>query len=107
MDIQYTPASTQISDDFLSTAMSCKEAPLIRNVRQLDAGQGQVVATDRYNRAYYLSGAAWYRLGTVPIAQVSVGPAGIWGVRNNGWVYKFVAGNFRRASGKKNVFPYY
>uniref|UniRef100_A0A4W6EX94 Uncharacterized protein n=1 Tax=Lates calcarifer TaxID=8187 RepID=A0A4W6EX94_LATCA len=43
------------------------------------AGQGQVVATNKYNRAYYLIRTYWYSMSSDYIKHASVGPAGIWG----------------------------
>ncbi|XP_044042859.1 fish-egg lectin-like [Siniperca chuatsi] len=63
----------------LSTAWTYEEVPGPYPTVQTDAGQGEVVATDSNNYAYFLSGTAWHRLGSVTIKPVSVGPAGIWG----------------------------
>ncbi|XP_076009960.1 uncharacterized protein LOC143003273 [Genypterus blacodes] len=82
----------------ISHALTCTEAPRLFRMRNIDAGQGQVVATDLHSRAFFLSGQSWYRLGTFAMNQVSVGPAGTWGVDRSGYVYKYIAGNFQRAS---------
>ncbi|XP_018559505.1 fish-egg lectin-like [Lates calcarifer] len=82
-----------------SHAWNCKEAPRLYYPKQIDAGQGQVVAIDKYNRAYYLSGSSWYRLGSVSLKHVSVGPAGIWGTDNSNKVYKYIGGDFKLAKG--------
>ncbi|XP_061817238.2 fish-egg lectin-like [Nerophis lumbriciformis] len=80
-------------------AWTCKEAPRLSSARQIAAGQGQVLARSSYNRVYFLSGTSWYRLGSVSLKDVSVGPSGIWGVDYTNRVYKFVAGEFRPSSG--------
>nr|XP_019955412.1 PREDICTED: fish-egg lectin-like [Paralichthys olivaceus] len=82
----------------ISDAWNCVEAPRLSYANQIDAGMGQVVATDRYKRAYFLSGSSWYRLGTYSLQHVTVGPSGTWGTYLNR-VYKYVAGNFELANG--------
>ncbi|XP_013856640.1 fish-egg lectin [Austrofundulus limnaeus] len=66
---------------------------------QIDAGQGEVVMTDRKSNVFYLSGSTWVAIGTVDLKHVSVGSAGIWGVDSSDKVYKFVAGDFLRVYG--------
>uniref|UniRef100_A0A3Q2VIW5 Fish-egg lectin-like n=1 Tax=Haplochromis burtoni TaxID=8153 RepID=A0A3Q2VIW5_HAPBU len=61
---------------------------------QIDAGQGNVVMTDRNNYAYFLIGSQWYKMDSLTLQHVSVGPAGIWGVALEDGVYKYVAGSF-------------
>uniref|UniRef100_A0A3Q2VHB3 Fish-egg lectin-like n=1 Tax=Haplochromis burtoni TaxID=8153 RepID=A0A3Q2VHB3_HAPBU len=60
----------------------------------IDAGQGNVVMTDRNNYAYFLIGSQWYKMDSLTLQHVSVGPAGIWGVALEDGVYKYVAGSF-------------
>ncbi|XP_042258507.1 fish-egg lectin-like isoform X2 [Thunnus maccoyii] len=80
-------------------AWTCREAPQLYHVRQIDAGQGKVVARTSSNYAYFLSGSSWYRLGSTTLKHVSVGPAGMWGVDTSNRVCKYVAGNFVQSSG--------
>ncbi|XP_026220267.1 fish-egg lectin-like [Anabas testudineus] len=80
-------------------AWKCVEAPQQYPAAQIDAGQGMVVMTDQQNQAYFLSGSTWYKLGTVKLQHVSVGPAGIWGVDTLNKVYKYVAGDFVPSEG--------
>ncbi|XP_040886215.1 fish-egg lectin-like [Toxotes jaculatrix] len=82
-----------------SDAWSCKEAPRLYDVAQIDAGQGKVVARNKNNHVFFLSGSSWYKLGSVSLKHVTVGPAGLWGTSPTNRVYKFVAGDFRPASG--------
>ncbi|KAK9525424.1 hypothetical protein VZT92_016135 [Zoarces viviparus] len=79
-------------------AWTCTEAPRLYNVQQIDAGLGKVIARDQ-NYPYFLSGSSWYRLSTIRLKHVSVGPAGIWGVGSNNLVYKYIAGNFQQSRG--------
>lgn len=85
------------------TAWTCREGPQQYGAVQIDAGWGQVVMRDRNNQVYFLSGSAWYALGTVRLKHVSVGPAGIWGADASDRVYKYVAGNFVVSEGN---YPY-
>ncbi|XP_051806338.1 fish-egg lectin-like [Acanthochromis polyacanthus] len=83
-----------------SHGWTCTEGPrLYSNVAQIDAGQGMVVVRDRYYYAYFLSGNYFYRLGTVRLNHVTVGPAGIWGTDTSNKVHKFIANNFTTVSG--------
>ncbi|XP_071389832.1 fish-egg lectin-like [Centroberyx affinis] len=83
----------------ISHAWNCKVGPRLSYASQIDAGQGQVVATDRYNRNYFLGGSSWYRLPSASLKHVTVGHAGMWGVSTSNYIYKFVAGSWARASG--------
>lgn len=82
-----------------SHAWRCTEAPRLYNAAQIDAGQGMVVARNSYYYPYFLSGTAWYRLGTVKLKHVTAGPAGIWGTGTSNRVYKYTAGNFTAVPG--------
>lgn len=75
-------------------ALTCREAPQHYTADQIDAGQGQVVMRDRYDQVFFLSGTTWFKLGTVKLRHVSVGPAGLWGTDSTNRVYKYVAGDF-------------
>ncbi|XP_071389756.1 fish-egg lectin-like [Centroberyx affinis] len=83
----------------ISHAWNCKAGPRLSYASQIDAGQGKVVATDRYNRNYFLSGSSWYRLPSASLKHVTVGHAGMWGISTRNYIYKFVAGSWARASG--------
>nr|XP_057933129.1 fish-egg lectin-like [Doryrhamphus excisus] len=80
-------------------AWSCQEAPRLYYTRQIEASQGKVLARTSSNRVYFLSGKSWYRLGSVSLKDVSVGPAGIWGVDSSNRVHKFIAGEFLPSTG--------
>ncbi|XP_018552724.1 fish-egg lectin [Lates calcarifer] len=82
-----------------SHAWNCKVGPRLYNIKQIDAGQGQVVATDKYNRAYYLIRTYWYSMSSGYIKHASVGPAGIWGTDTKNKVYKYIGGNFTLVNG--------
>nr|XP_033488177.1 fish-egg lectin-like [Epinephelus lanceolatus] len=81
------------------TGWNCDEGPRLYNARQLDAGQGKVVALDRNNYPYFLIGSSWQRLSSVRFRHLSVGPAGLWGSSTSNIVYKYVAGNFVQSRG--------
>ncbi|XP_062300054.1 fish-egg lectin-like [Scomber scombrus] len=83
----------------VSHAWTCSEAPRLYNVKQIDAGQGKVVATTTSNYAYFLIGSRWYNLGTTRVKHVSVGPAGLWGVDISNKVNKYVSGRFLPSTG--------
>ncbi|XP_062389940.1 fish-egg lectin-like [Sardina pilchardus] len=74
----------------------CKEIKL-RNVQQIDAGAGQVVAVDRTRRVFHLIGSNWITQNSY-MKHVSVGPAGIWGVDRQGFINKVVAGKWTRTA---------
>ncbi|XP_068442922.1 fish-egg lectin-like [Clinocottus analis] len=81
-----------------SDAWTCKVGPRLNYAQQIDAGNGLVVARDRYY-PYFLVGASWYRLSTIRTKHVSVGGAGLWAVDTSSRVHKYVAGYFKQASG--------
>ncbi|XP_049926590.1 fish-egg lectin-like [Epinephelus moara] len=83
----------------VSHAWNCDEGPRLYNARQLDAGQGKVVALDRNNYPYFLIGSSWRRLSSIRFRHLSVGPAGLWGSSTSNIVYKYVAGNFVQSRG--------
>ncbi|XP_062299994.1 fish-egg lectin-like [Scomber scombrus] len=83
----------------VSHAWTCSEAPSLSNIKQIDAGQGQVVARTSHNQAFFLIGSRWYYLGTNKLKHVTVGPAGLWGVDTSNKVNKYVAGKFLPSTG--------
>uniref|UniRef100_A0A8C7PJJ7 Uncharacterized protein n=1 Tax=Oncorhynchus mykiss TaxID=8022 RepID=A0A8C7PJJ7_ONCMY len=74
---------------FVSIAWDCQEVVNIKNLMQIDAGLGQVVATDTSQIPYYLVGDEWIRLPG-SLKHITVGPAGIWGVNKADLIYKYV-----------------
>uniref|UniRef100_A0A8C7K3K5 Fish-egg lectin n=1 Tax=Oncorhynchus kisutch TaxID=8019 RepID=A0A8C7K3K5_ONCKI len=82
----------------VSHAWDCQEVVNIKNLMQIDAGLGQVVATDTSQIPYYLVGDKWIRLPG-SLKHITVGPAGIWGVNKDYAIYKYVAGNWVKAEG--------
>ncbi|XP_049891966.1 fish-egg lectin-like [Epinephelus moara] len=84
----------------ISHDWNCDEGPRLYNAQQIDAGQGQVVATDRYNYPYVLIGSFWQRLSSIRFKHLSVGYAGLWGSSTSNIVFKYVAGNFVRSTGQ-------
>ncbi|XP_056223959.1 fish-egg lectin-like [Seriola aureovittata] len=82
-----------------SHAWNCREGPRLSSITQIDAGLGKVVAVNRFNQAFVLIGTRWYRLSSVSLKHISVGPAGMWGASNTNRVYKSVAGNMLQSSG--------
>lgn len=93
---------------FVSIAWDCQEVVNIKNLMQIDAGLGQVVATDTSQIPYYLVGDKWIRMPG-SLKHITVGPAGIWGVNKDYAIYKYVAGNWVQAAGKwralLNIYP--
>ncbi|XP_073337019.1 fish-egg lectin-like [Pagrus major] len=84
----------------VSDAWRCSEGPRLYNVRQIDAGQGKVIARDTSGYVYFLIGSSWYRMSSVRFRHASLGPAGLWATSNSGnRVYKYIAGNFVVSSG--------
>ncbi|XP_014009325.2 fish-egg lectin [Salmo salar] len=77
----------------LSHAWDCQIVANIKNLMQIDAGLGQVVATDTSQIPYYLVGDKWIRMPG-SLRHITVGPAGIWGVSNGNLMFKYVAGNW-------------
>ncbi|XP_021432484.2 fish-egg lectin-like isoform X1 [Oncorhynchus mykiss] len=77
----------------ISHAWDCQEIVAIKNLMQIDAGLGQVVATDTSQTPYYLVGNEWIRLPG-SLRHITVGPTGIWGVSNGNLMFKYVAGNW-------------
>uniref|UniRef100_A0A8C7JSC6 Uncharacterized protein n=1 Tax=Oncorhynchus kisutch TaxID=8019 RepID=A0A8C7JSC6_ONCKI len=70
----------------------------IKNLMQIDAGLGQLVATDTSQNPYYLVGDESIRLPG-SLKHITVGPAGIWGINKADSIYKYVAGNWVQAAG--------
>ncbi|CAB1347418.1 unnamed protein product [Coregonus sp. 'balchen'] len=70
---------------------------------QIDAGLGQVVATDTSQIPYYLVGDEWIRLPG-SLKHITVGPAGIWGVNKGDSIYKYVAGLLKQVDAGGNQF---
>lgn len=93
---------------FVSIAWDCQEVVNIKNLMQIDAGLGQVVATDTSQIPYYLVGDKWIRLPG-SLKHITVGPAGIWGINKADSIHKCVASNWVQAAGKwralLNIYP--
>uniref|UniRef100_A0A671YUV7 Fish-egg lectin n=1 Tax=Sparus aurata TaxID=8175 RepID=A0A671YUV7_SPAAU len=84
----------------VSHAWRCSEGPRLYNARQIDAGQGKVVATNSYGHVHFLIGSSWYRMSSIRFKHASIGPAGLWATGNSGdKVYKYIAGNFVASGG--------
>ncbi|XP_064795413.1 fish-egg lectin-like [Oncorhynchus masou masou] len=81
-----------------SHAWDCQPVVAIKNLMQIDAGLGQVVATNTSQTPYYLVGDKWIRLPG-SLKHITVGPAGIWGINKADSIYKYVAGNWVQAAG--------
>ncbi|KAM4614603.1 fish-egg lectin-like [Polymixia lowei] len=84
----------------LGYAWRCKEAPQLYRAKQIDAGQGQVVATNVQRYAFALNGRYWSRLPFTRVKHVTVGFGGTWAVDTKDSIYKLVGGNATVASGK-------
>ncbi|CAB1347417.1 unnamed protein product [Coregonus sp. 'balchen'] len=70
---------------------------------QIDAGLGQVVATDTSQIPFYLVGDKWIRLPG-SLKHITIGPAGIWGVNKGDSIYKYVAGLLKQVDAGGNQF---
>uniref|UniRef100_A0A4W5PJ90 Uncharacterized protein n=1 Tax=Hucho hucho TaxID=62062 RepID=A0A4W5PJ90_9TELE len=81
------------------SAWDCQPVPEIKNLMQIDAGLGQVVATNTSQIPYYLVGDEWIRLPG-SLKHITAGPAGILGVYKADSIYKYVAGNWVQVAGK-------
>ena len=84
-----------------STAWRCAEAPSLHQARQIDAGKGLVVATDRFQRSFLLNGGSWKYLSGQRLKHITTGDAGIWGVGSNNQLYRVIGGNFTRVPGER------
>ncbi|CDQ95912.1 unnamed protein product [Oncorhynchus mykiss] len=88
----------------ISHAWDCQPVVDINNLMQIDAGLGQVVATDTSQIPYYLVGDKWIRLPG-SMKHITVGPAGIWGINKADSIHKYVAGNWVQAAELLNIYP--
>ncbi|KAL0979013.1 hypothetical protein UPYG_G00179310 [Umbra pygmaea] len=80
-------------------AWDCQKVRKVKKLQQIDAGQGQVVATDTSSIPYSLRGSKWSRLPG-SLKHITVGPAGTWGVNKEDAIYKYVAGDWVLAEGR-------
>lgn len=83
----------------VSHAWRCNAGPMLYNIAQIEAGNGQVVATTTHGYGYFLSGNSWYTLTRTRFRHISTGVSGIWATDTSNRVYKFVAGTFKVANG--------
>ncbi|KAJ7993731.1 hypothetical protein DPEC_G00257730 [Dallia pectoralis] len=93
-DIMGTTAFVLLAFSLLTStsAWSCTEVKNIKNLLQIDAGQGHVVAADTSEVPYYLRRGfirdEWIRmLGFVK--HITVGPAGTWCVDKTDGLFKY------------------
>ncbi|XP_041709092.2 fish-egg lectin [Coregonus clupeaformis] len=87
----------------ISHAWDCQTVVDIYNLMQIDAGLGQVVATNTSQIPFYLVGDKWIPLPG-SLRHITIGPAGIWGVNSGNIIFKYVAGNWQQyAIGVKQV----
>ncbi|KAJ7993730.1 hypothetical protein DPEC_G00257720 [Dallia pectoralis] len=73
-------------------AWDCQKGK-VNHLMQIDAGHGQVVATDTSQIPYSLRGSKWSRQPG-SMTHITVGPAGTWGVNKRDEIYKYVAGDW-------------
>ncbi|KAM8883145.1 fish-egg lectin-like [Synchiropus picturatus] len=83
-----------------SHAFRCEEAPRYSGLGQFDAGQGMLVATNRY-RTLMLTGTHWSLLSYQRLRHVSVGRSGLWATDSSNKLFKMVGGKFLEATGLK------
>ncbi|XP_076578613.1 fish-egg lectin-like [Chaetodon auriga] len=86
----------------VSQAWNCTDGPRLSYALQIDAGQGMVVAINRYNYVYILLRTHWYHMTYYRFKHCSVGPAGLWAVSTTDQVFKWSAGLFHQ-SGDKSI----
>uniref|UniRef100_A0A3P8XKK4 Fish-egg lectin n=1 Tax=Esox lucius TaxID=8010 RepID=A0A3P8XKK4_ESOLU len=83
-------------------AWNCKEVKNIKNLMQIDAGQGHVVATDTNEIPYYLQRGfiqdEWIRIPGF-VKHITVGPAGTWCVDRTDRIFKYLEGKWVHAEG--------
>uniref|UniRef100_A0A8C7K3X7 Fish-egg lectin n=1 Tax=Oncorhynchus kisutch TaxID=8019 RepID=A0A8C7K3X7_ONCKI len=86
-----------------SHAWDCQPVVDIKNLMQIDAGLGQMVATNTSQTPYYLVGDKWI---TLPgsLKHITVEPAGIWGINKADSIYKYVAGSLKQVDAGGNQF---
>ncbi|KAM8883148.1 fish-egg lectin-like [Synchiropus picturatus] len=83
-----------------SHAFRCEEAPRYYGLGQFDAGQGMLVATNRY-RSLVLTGTRWSLLSYQRLRHISVGRSGLWATDSSNKLFKMVGGKFLEATGLK------
>ncbi|CAB1347419.1 unnamed protein product [Coregonus sp. 'balchen'] len=83
----------------ISHAWDCQTVVDIYNLMQIDAGLGQVVATNTSQIPYYMVGDKWIPLPG-SLKHITIGPAGIWGVNSGNIIFKYVAGNWHQYATK-------
>ncbi|KAM8883753.1 fish-egg lectin-like [Synchiropus picturatus] len=83
-----------------SHAFRCEEAPRHYGLGQFDAGQGMLVATNRY-RSLVLTGTHWSLLSYQRLRHISVGRSGLWATDSSNKLFKMVGGKFLEATGLK------
>ena len=86
-----------------STVWNCVEAPNLFKAKQIDAGMGQVVATNYLQKTYALNKGDWTLLSDYPLQMkyITTGTDGIWGVSTKNQLYRMIAGNFTKVPGER------
>uniref|UniRef100_A0A3B1IUX6 Fish-egg lectin-like n=1 Tax=Astyanax mexicanus TaxID=7994 RepID=A0A3B1IUX6_ASTMX len=74
-------------------------AHAIRNLKQIDAGNGQVFGVNSADEIFTLYSGTWTRLSG-SLKHVSVGPAGVWGVNANNYIYRLDNGDWVPVNGQ-------
>lgn len=78
------------------TGLVCRQ--IEGNLKQIDAGNGQVFGVDENSLVYTRSEGKWI---VIPgrLSHVTVGPAGLWGVDSNFAVYRMLGGSWTLMAG--------
>ncbi|XP_069098268.1 fish-egg lectin-like [Pleurodeles waltl] len=85
--------------------LNCDQVP--GALKQIDAGNGQVVGVNANENIYTLYSGRWTQIPG-SLSHISVGPGGLWGVNRNNNIYKLVGADWvltdARRSHKTNGF---
>uniref|UniRef100_A0A8C4TJ83 Fish-egg lectin-like n=1 Tax=Erpetoichthys calabaricus TaxID=27687 RepID=A0A8C4TJ83_ERPCA len=77
-------------------ALNCQQVD--GNLKQIDAGLGQVFGVNASNNVFTRYGNTWVQLPG-ELKHVTVGPAGVWGVNTDNNIFKMVAGQWVNVPG--------
>uniref|UniRef100_A0A8C8SSB0 Uncharacterized protein n=1 Tax=Pelusios castaneus TaxID=367368 RepID=A0A8C8SSB0_9SAUR len=82
----------------LYKSMLCTEVPGC--MKQIDAGNGEVIGLDEARDVYVLYEGNWLNVsGGGPMKHVSVGPVGMWAVDSQNYIYRLVGGSWQKTTG--------
>ncbi|XP_069095136.1 fish-egg lectin-like [Pleurodeles waltl] len=76
--------------------LNCDQVP--GALKQIDAGNGQVVGVNANENIYTLYSGRWTQIPG-SLSHISVGPGGLWGVNRNNNIYKLVGADWVQTDG--------